>query len=187
MWIDQITDFKVGQIASAIKTVSMTDEPLDLYMPGYPVMPCSLILEGLAQTGGMLVNQLTEFQQQLVLAKVSKVNFYRSAIPGDTMEYSLEITDPAPDSYMVRGKSEIDGQAHADCELVYVNVQNQLDLVELMSPQALLWMLRLYGLYDVGRHVDGAPLLPPQRMVDAENKYYSDQLLSVPNLMPPCH
>lgn len=109
MWIDQITEFKVGQIASAIKTVSMTDEPLDLYMPGYPVMPCSLILEGLAQTGGMLVNQLTEFQQQLVLAKVSKVNFYRSAIPGDTMEYSLEITDPAPDSYMVRGKSEIDG------------------------------------------------------------------------------
>ena len=179
MWIDRITEFTVGQTARAIKTVSMTDEPLDLYMPGYPVMPCSLILEGLAQTGGMLVNQLTDFQQQLVLAKISKVNFHRAAVSGDTMKYSMEITDVAPDSYMVRGKSEIDGRPHADCELVFVNVQNQLDLGELMSPQALLLMLRIYGLYDVGKHVDGTPLVPPQRLIEAENRYYSDQSMSV--------
>lgn len=176
MWIDRLTEFRAEKSATAIKTVSMTDEPLDLYMPGYPILPCSLILEGLAQTGGMLVNELTDFEQQLVLAKVSKVSFHRSAVSGDTMTYSTEITDVASDGYMVRGKSEINGQPHAECELVFVNVQNQLDLGELMAPQALLLMLRLYGLYDVGKQTDGTPLTPPQRLMDAENQYYKEDL-----------
>ena len=78
---------------SAVKTVSMTDEPIDLYMPGYPVMPGSLIVEGLAQTGGVLVNEATGFEQQLVLAKVAKAVFKRAAVPGDRMLYSTEIVD----------------------------------------------------------------------------------------------
>ena len=91
MWLDRLTEFVRGHRATAIKTVSMADEPIDLYMPGYPVMPGSLIIEGLAQTGGILVNESMNFEKQLVLAKVSKATFHRAAIPGDTMSYSTEI------------------------------------------------------------------------------------------------
>ena len=56
MWIDRFVEFVRGQRSVAIKNVSLTEEPLSDYLPGFPVLPCSLIVEGLAWTGGILAN-----------------------------------------------------------------------------------------------------------------------------------
>ena len=52
IWIDKFLEFRSGQFARAIKNLTLAEEHLHDHFPGYPVMPASLIIEGLAQTGG---------------------------------------------------------------------------------------------------------------------------------------
>ena len=54
IWIDRFVEFESGRRAVAIKNVSLAEEHLHDHFPGYPIMPNSLITEGLAQTGGLL-------------------------------------------------------------------------------------------------------------------------------------
>ena len=55
IWIDRFLEFNRGKSARAIKNLSLAEDYFSDHFPGYPVMPGSLILEGLAQTGGILV------------------------------------------------------------------------------------------------------------------------------------
>jgi 3-hydroxyacyl-[acyl-carrier-protein] dehydratase len=170
MWIDRFTEFVSGRRASAVKTVSLTDETLDLYMPGFPVMPCSVIVEGLAQTGGILVSEFKNYEKEVVLAKVSKAVFHRPALPGETMAYSAEIADVQPEGAIVHGTSHIGGELHAEFELFFAYLGGQLGELELISPADLLGMLRLYSLYDVAKTDQGDPLDVPQPLLDAERE-----------------
>ena len=72
IWIDRFTKFKPGKSAQAVKNVTLAEEHLHDHFPGYPVMPATLIIEGIAQTAGILVSQASDFKEKVVLAKVSK-------------------------------------------------------------------------------------------------------------------
>lgn len=174
MWLDRFTEFIRGQRARAIKTVSMTDEPIDLYMPGFPLLPCSLIIEGLAQAGGILLSERKGFEEHAVLAKISKAVFHRPALPGDTMTYTAELESVASEGATVRGTSVIAGEPHAEVELVFANLGDRLGNIELMTPTDALGMLRLYGLYDVGRTAQGDPLEVPPRLLTAERAQFAE-------------
>ena len=69
-WIDRFTEMVSGQKATAIKTVSLSEEHLHDHFLGIPTMPNSLILEGMAQTAGMLVSEYNDFRERVILAKV---------------------------------------------------------------------------------------------------------------------
>ncbi len=170
MWLDRFTEFVRGQRAEAIKTVSLTDEPLDLYLPGFPVMPCSLILEGLAQTGGTLISELQGFEKSVVLGKVGKAVFHRPALAGDTMTYRTEVADVQPEGAIVRATSHIADKLHAEVELSFAYLDDRLGGIDLIEPADLLRILRLYGLYDVGETDDGHPLDVPQRLLNGEQR-----------------
>ena len=170
MWLDRFTQFVSGQWAEAIKTVSLTDEPLDLYMPGFPVMPCSLVIEGLAQTGGILISECHDFEKPVVLAKIGKAVFHRPALPGDTMTYSAEIANVQPEGAIVMGTSRIENELHAETELYFAYLDDRLGGIELIPPADLLKILRLYGLYDVGKTGSGSPLDVPPQLLEAENR-----------------
>ena len=71
-WIDRFLEFRSGQYAKAVKNVSLAEDHLHDHFPGYPVMPSSLVVEGLAQTGGLLVGEHSNFEEQGGLAKVPK-------------------------------------------------------------------------------------------------------------------
>ena len=73
-WIDRFTEFESGRAATAIKNVSLAEEYLHDHFPGAPVMPNALVIEGLAQTGGLLVAEHSGFENRVVLAKVAKDN-----------------------------------------------------------------------------------------------------------------
>ena len=88
MWLDRFVEFVRGQRAVAIKNVSLAEEPLSDYLPGFPVLPCSLIVEGLAWTGGILANDQRGFRERTVLAKVNRAVFHRPALPGDQLRYT---------------------------------------------------------------------------------------------------
>ncbi len=59
--------------------------------PAQPIMPASLIVEGVAQSGGILVGHASGFRENIVLAKIAKVELDREALPGDSLRYSLTI------------------------------------------------------------------------------------------------
>jgi 3-hydroxyacyl-[acyl-carrier-protein] dehydratase len=91
IWIDKFTDFQPQQSATAIKNVSLAEEHLhDLY-PNFPIMPNSLIVEGMAQTSGILVGEARQFAEKVVLAKIGKAIFHRLVRPGDTLTYIAKI------------------------------------------------------------------------------------------------
>src|SRR2546428_10580820 len=91
IWIDKFVEFTSKKSATAIKNVTMAEEHLhDLY-PDFPIVPHSLIVEGMAQTAGILVGEARNFQEKVILAKIGKATFHRLVRPGDTLTLHAQI------------------------------------------------------------------------------------------------
>jgi hypothetical protein len=69
----------------SVKNVTLAEEHLHDHFPGFPVMPECLMIEAMAQTGGILVGQASDFQEKVVLAKISKAVFFDYVTPGDSL------------------------------------------------------------------------------------------------------
>jgi 3-hydroxyacyl-[acyl-carrier-protein] dehydratase len=167
-WIDRFVEFESGRRAVSRKAITLAEEQLDRYIPGYPLMPASLIVEGLAQTGGLLVGEHNGFRERVVLAKVGRAVFHRPAVPGDVLEYTAEVEDIKPDGAIVKGTSRLEGDVQAEIELVFAHLDERFRGVEQFYPGEFLSMLRCFGLYDVGRDAEGRPLQIPPHLLDAE-------------------
>src|SRR3954468_2734986 len=91
IWIDKFTEFTSRTSATAIKNVSLAEEHLhDLY-PAFPIVPHSLIIEGMAQTAGILVGEARDFKEKVILAKVGKAPSHRLVRPGETITFNAKI------------------------------------------------------------------------------------------------
>ena len=88
-WIDRFVEFERGKRAVAIKNVSIAEEHLHSQANSWPSMPHSLIIEGMAQTGGILVGEYGHFEERVVLAKVGKAEFAFPVFPGDTLTTAI--------------------------------------------------------------------------------------------------
>ncbi len=91
IWIDRFVKFEPGKTAQAVKNISLSEEHLHEHFPGYPVMPAALIIEGMAQTAGILVCQASDFKEKVILAKITKAVFEELALPGDTLLFTANI------------------------------------------------------------------------------------------------
>ncbi len=167
-WIDRFTEFERGRRAVAVKNVSLVEEQIDNYLPGFPIMPASVIIEGLAQTGGLLVGESSGFTDRVVLAKINSARFHELAVPGDTLTYTTIIETRQADGAIVRGTSHIQDRLQAEVELVFAHLGERFQGGDLFYPERLLCMVRLLGMYDVGRDEHGQPIVPPAYMLDAE-------------------
>ncbi len=96
IWIDRILELERGKRAVAIKNVSAAEEVLHDHFPAdpatgmhaQPVLPNTLIIEGMAQTGGILVGHANDVQEKVILAKIGKAKFTAAARPGFTLRYT---------------------------------------------------------------------------------------------------
>src|SRR6478672_4146758 len=107
-WIDRFTEFERGRRATAIKAVALAEEQFDDYSPGFPVMPASLIIEGMAQTAGLLVGEMEGFAQRVVLAKIGKAVFHQLVRPGHMLRYEATITDVKGDGALASVNAFLD-------------------------------------------------------------------------------
>src|SRR6476659_6758629 len=104
IWIDRFVEFQSGKSARAVKNLSLAEDYFADHFPGYPVMPACLMLEGLAQTGGILVGEANQFREKVVLAKINWARFSREALAGERLEYAVELLNLRPEGAVINGK-----------------------------------------------------------------------------------
>lgn len=103
IWIDKFERFEVNVCAVAVKNVSLAEDHLHDHFPGFPVMPASLMIEGMAQTSGILVGAARKFQEKVILAKIGKASFSRLVRPGEQVVYSAKIVNVTEQGAAIEG------------------------------------------------------------------------------------
>jgi len=97
MWIDRVVELAPRERIVAVKSVSLAEEHLHDHFaatgahPATPVMPASLIIEGMAQTAGILVGHASGFSEKVILAKIGRATIERDATPGTTLRYTATV------------------------------------------------------------------------------------------------
>ncbi|MGD0519056.1 MAG: 3-hydroxyacyl-ACP dehydratase FabZ family protein [Thermoguttaceae bacterium] len=165
-WIDKFIEFESGRYAKAVKCISLAEEHLHDHFSFYPMIPNSLVIEGMAQTGGLLISEHNQFSEKVVLAKIPKARFYCDAVPGDTLIYTTTIEYIKEEGAMVSATSYKGDILHAEAEIVFAHL-NDSRLGTLFEPETFLRMMRMLGAFDVGHAADGSRLVPPPRLLNA--------------------
>jgi 3-hydroxyacyl-[acyl-carrier-protein] dehydratase len=98
LWIDRILALEPGQRMVACKAVSLSEPHLHQHFPAtdvqaaMPIVPAPLIIEGMAQAGGLLVGHARGFRDDVILAKLRKAEFGFEVLPGATIEFEARLT-----------------------------------------------------------------------------------------------
>lgn len=144
MWIDSIIEHEPGRYMVAIKNVSLAEEHLhdhfaaDQWGDAEPVMPASLMIEGMAQTSGIMVGAVNDFQEKVILAKVQVARFDADVFPGQTLRYeaTLERIDAAGASttgivkVMDHGEPDPQWRTIGQIDLMFSHIDRNLAGVE---------------------------------------------------------
>jgi 3-hydroxyacyl-[acyl-carrier-protein] dehydratase len=160
-WIDRFTEFVSGQSATALKCVSLGEDHLHDHLPGYPIMPNSLVTEGMAQAGGLLVSEYYGFKELVVLGKISRACFHRRVRPGQMLTYRIDVDTLRDDGAAVTATAHVGEDLHAESQLFFARMgdaSQQLHGLRLFRKRDLLHWLSLVGVFEVGVRPDGTPL-----------------------------
>jgi 3-hydroxyacyl-[acyl-carrier-protein] dehydratase len=131
-----------------------------------------MIIEGMAQVGGLLIDQMEGFSGRVVLAKVSSSEFFFEAMPGDLLTFRAALVDKLDIGSLIRGTVHRDNDLQATIELLFATLSDErFDKVQLFEPAEFCRMIRLLKIFDVGINPDGSPIEIPQRMLDAERAW----------------
>jgi beta-hydroxyacyl-ACP dehydratase FabZ len=112
--VDRVVDIEPKKRVVAIKNVTMNEPFFSGHFPGHPIMPGVLIVEAMAQAGGiLLLNTVGDPENKLVyFMGIDGVRFRKPVLPGDQIRFELEMIQ------FRRGTCKMQGQAFVDDELV---------------------------------------------------------------------
>jgi 3-hydroxyacyl-[acyl-carrier-protein] dehydratase len=167
-WIDRFTEFVSGTRATAVKNVALSEEQMHDHFPGHPIMPAALIIEGMAQTGGLLVGEHNQFLERVVLAKLSKSVFHFAAMPGDTLVYRTVIEQIKKDGAMVTATSHVGDRLQAEAEIFFAHLDDRSAGRELFEPEGFLRLLTTLRVFEVGVRPDGTKIPIPPHLAKEE-------------------
>ena len=122
-WIDRFESFVSGESARTVKNVTMSEEHLDDYSLSWLYMPASLMIEGLAQTGGLLLGQTSDFNARVVLAKIGKATFHYLARPGDRLTYEVQLVSRQADGAIAQGRIYLSRPVEPNVQRVELGTQ----------------------------------------------------------------
>ena len=126
IWIDRVVDFQPGRCATAEKNVTLSEEHLHDHFPGFPIMPECLMIEAMAQTGGILVGQAKDFREKVVLAKIQKAVFFDYVRPGDTIHIHATIDSIAAEAASTKGRITRQDEVVAEIDLMFSHIDQNL-------------------------------------------------------------
>jgi len=90
-WLDRIVHLEPGVRATGVKAVALAEEQFDTHFPGNPVLPGIYLLEGLAQTAGVLIEQSVEGRLIALMVSIERARFPAFARPGDQVRLEAEL------------------------------------------------------------------------------------------------
>ncbi len=129
IWIDKFTEFTSRVSATAVKNVSLAEAHLhDLY-PAFPIVPHSLIIEGMAQTAGILVGEARQFAEKVILAKIGKATFHRLIRPGDVIAFNARIEQLSEQGASISGTVNVlsdNNAVAAEVELMFSHIDQNM-------------------------------------------------------------
>jgi 3-hydroxyacyl-[acyl-carrier-protein] dehydratase len=169
-WIDRFEEFVSARRARTVKNVTLAEDYLHDHFPGASFMPASLVVEGFAQTGGLLVGEANRFEKRVVLAKITRLEVHFHPAAGDTLVYTTVIEDLHSEGARVAAESHVGNRLQATAELMFAHLADRHADRDMFDPADFLVSLRTLGLYDVGVTADGKKLAPPPRLLDAERQ-----------------
>lgn len=156
-WVDKFIEFNSGESAKAVKNVSLAEEHLHDHFPGFPVMPGSLMIEGMAQTGGILLGETNDFQYNVILAKVPKVEFHSWACPGDQLIYSATLIDAREEGGSVAVTATVGDRLVAEAEIMFVHLSSDDPQLSRIDQKNFVFKMNLLDILTVGKAGTGEP------------------------------
>ena len=120
--VDRVVELEPEKRVLAYKNVSINEPFFQGHFPGKPVMPGVLVIEALAQAGGLLSqlsrNPSDPLTETFYLVKVDNAKFSRMVVPGDKLELAVELKRRIRNMAQYVGIARVDGQQVAGAEIL---------------------------------------------------------------------
>jgi UDP-3-O-[3-hydroxymyristoyl] N-acetylglucosamine deacetylase/3-hydroxyacyl-[acyl-carrier-protein] dehydratase len=118
--VDRILELREGERVVGIKNVTINEPFFVGHFPGHPIMPAVLIIEAMAQVGGvLLLNTVEDPENKLVyFMGIDNAKFRRPVTPGDQLRFELELTRLKGRICKMRGQAFVEGQLVAEADLL---------------------------------------------------------------------
>jgi len=119
--LDRVIEHDPGKSALALKNVTINEPQFQGHFPGRPLMPGVLIVEAMAQVGGIIVTQMPDLPKGLfVFAGIDNVRFRRPVVPGDQLIISCELLSLKRKRFgKVHGEASVDGHLVCSGDLMF--------------------------------------------------------------------
>jgi len=121
--VDKVTSMEEGKSIVAYKNVSISEPVFQGHFPGHPIYPGVMILEGMAQAGGILALKSAGLSDEELKNKViyfmsiDKAKFRNPVKPGDRLEYRIEVLKLRKNLIVLDGKAYVDDKLVSEAEL----------------------------------------------------------------------
>jgi len=119
--VDRILEGEKGKSLVGLKNVSMNEPYFQGHFPSEPIMPGVLILEGMAQVGGLLAfYSIPEMigEKLIYFAGIDKVRFRQTVVPGDQLIYEMKVIKQKGKIWKMTGKAKVDNKVAAEAEFM---------------------------------------------------------------------
>lgn len=124
--IDRIVEMEMGKRVVGIKNVTMNEPFFQGHFPGHPIMPGVLLLEAMAQVGGvMALKSVPEHEVRnkvIYFMSIDKAKFRKPVVPGDQLRFELEVTKQRATIMGFKAQAFVDGALVAEAELMAIIV-----------------------------------------------------------------
>ena len=116
--VDRVVEFEPGQRAVGLKNVTINDPYFQGHFPGRPVFPGVLIVEALAQLGGVLAirSSSVEGSPIVYLTGIDKAKFRKPVIPGDQIRLEVQVIKRRPPFWKMQGKAFVGSDLVCEAE-----------------------------------------------------------------------
>ncbi|MCX2682630.1 3-hydroxyacyl-ACP dehydratase FabZ [Campylobacter sp. MIT 21-1685] len=120
--VDRITELKKGECVKGYKNISINEQIFIGHFPQHPIYPGVLILEGMAQTGGVLAfesmeNKTDPKNKVVYFTGIDGAKFRNPVRPGDRLDYEMQVMKNRGSMWIFKGKAFVDGNLVAEAEL----------------------------------------------------------------------